>query len=80
MVAFFHKISVKSHFKTETMKTLKMSIFSGSFSVKQTLAQPAFVTALLQLVHITDINKNKYLMFAELKDISQIKCIFDQFC
>ena len=32
------------------------------------------------LAHFTDVNKNKYLMFAELKNIGLTKGIFDKFC
>ena len=34
----------------------------------------------LSLAHNIDINKNKYLVLGKLKNISQTKYIFDQFC
>ena len=83
MVAFFHKSFVKSHFNILTLEQWNYqkwvgSIFSGIFSVKQTFVQLEFVTAVLSLAHITNTNKNKYLVFAKLKNISQIKWIFLQ--
>lgn len=47
--------------------------------VKQTYVQPEFATALLTFASVTYINKNKYLVFAELKSIDQIKQICGKF-
>ena len=70
----FHEIFDKSHFTIGTIKIPKMKNWYFQRAVYRR------ITVLLTLAHIMHINKSKYLVFAELKNIGLIKSIFDKLC